>query len=157
MLNENSSSDPSSDDEDSDDSDPPVIRESRSVLPNLKSTLAAKTDKTAPKSAPPRLPGPSPWSAPLQDTYIDVYVDGACSYNGRGVPRAGIGVWFGPNHPLNVSRPSQGCQTNNSAEIEAVTVTAQQAHEAGIKKLRIKTDSKFLVNELRSSRSLWRI
>ena len=34
----------------------------------------------------------------------------------------------------------------HSAEIEAATVVAQQAHEAGIKKLRIKTDSKFLVN-----------
>ena len=35
VLNENSFSDPSSDDEDSDDYDPPVFRESRSVLPNL--------------------------------------------------------------------------------------------------------------------------
>ena len=74
------------------------------VFTNLKPTLVAKTDNTAPKSVPPRLPGPSPWSAPLQDNYIDVYVDGA--------------------------------------EIEAATIAAQQAHEAGIKKLRIKTDSK---------------
>ena len=85
---------------------PPVFRKSRSVLPNLKPTLVVKTENTAPKSAPPRLPGPSPWLAPLQDTYVDVYVDGACSYNGRGEPRAGIGVCFGLNHPLNVSRPS---------------------------------------------------
>ena len=77
VLNENSFSDPSSDDEDSDESDPPVFRESRSVLPNLKPILVAKTDNAAPKTAPPRLPGPSPWSAPLQDTYVDVYVDGA--------------------------------------------------------------------------------
>ena len=147
VLNENSSSDPSSDDEDSDDSDPIVFRESRSVLPNLKPTLVTKMDNTAPKSGPPRLPGSSLWSAPLQDTYIDVYVDGACSYNRRGEPRTGIGVWFGPNHPLNVSRLSQGRQSNNSAEIEAATVAAQQDHEAGIKKLRIKTDSKFLVKK----------
>ena len=82
MLNENPSSDPSSDDEDSDDSDPPVFRTSRSVLPNLKPTLVAKADNTAPKSAPPRLPDPSPWLALLQDTYVYVYVDGACSSTG---------------------------------------------------------------------------
>ena len=146
VLNENSFSDPSSDDEDGDDSDPPVFRESRSVLPNIKPTLVAKTDNKAPKSAPSGLPSTSPWSAPLQDTYVDVYVDGACSYNGRGEPRAGIGVWFRPNLPLNVSRPSQRRQTNNSAEIEAATVAAQQAQKAGIKKLRIKTDSISLVN-----------
>ena len=146
MLNKNPSSDPSSDGEDSDDSDPPVFRGPRSDLPNIKPTLVVKTDNTAPKSVPPRLPDPSPWLAPLLDTYVDVYVEGAWSYNGRGGPRAGIGVWFGPNHLLNISRLSQGRQTNNSAEIAAATVAAQLAHEAGIKKLRTKTDSKFLVN-----------
>ena len=53
---------------------------------------------------------------------------------------------MGPNRPLNVPFPSQGRQTNNSAEIDAATVGIQQAHEVGIKKLRIKTDSKFLVH-----------
>ena len=67
VLIENPSSDPSSDDEDSDDFDPPVFRESRSVLPNLKPTLVAKPDNSAPRTAPPRLTGPSPWSAPLRE------------------------------------------------------------------------------------------
>ena len=56
---------------------------------------------------------------------MDVYVEGPCSYNGRGEPRPGIGVWFGPNHPLNVLRAYQRRQTNNSAEIGAATVAAQ--------------------------------
>ena len=47
---------------------------------------------------------------------------------------------------MNVSCPFQGRHINNSAEVEAATVAAQRAHEAGIKKLRIKTDSKFLVS-----------
>lgn len=32
--------------------------------------------------------------------YVEVYTDGACSNNGRKNPQAGIGVWFGTNHPL---------------------------------------------------------
>ena len=126
VLNENASRFPSSDDENSDDSDPSGFRESRRVLPNLRQIWVAKTKDTAPKSAPLRFPFPSPCLSPLQDTYVN--------------------VWFGPNHPLNVSRPSDGRQTNNSAEIEAATVAAQQAHEVGINKLKIKTDSKLLVN-----------
>lgn len=45
----------------------------------------------------------------------------------------------------NVSQPVEGRPTNNMAEIQAVTVAARQAKKAGIKKLRINTDSKFLI------------
>lgn len=37
------------------------------------------------------------------EDYVDVYTDGACSSNGRRGAQAGIGVWFGDNHPLLVS------------------------------------------------------
>ena len=87
-----------------------------------------------------------PWLSQNQDPYVDVYIDGACSYNGSDESKAGIGVWFGPNNPLNVSRPVRGRRTNNAAEIEAATEAAYKAREAGIKKLRINTDSKFLIN-----------
>lgn len=36
------------------------------------------------------------------DGYINVYTDGACSSNGTKNAQAGIGVWFGRNHPLYV-------------------------------------------------------
>lgn len=32
--------------------------------------------------------------------YVEVYTDGACSANGTDYARAGIGVFFGNNHPL---------------------------------------------------------
>ena len=35
-----------------------------------------------------------------QDGYVEVYTDGACTRNGQGGARAGIGVWFGDNHEL---------------------------------------------------------
>ncbi|XP_029662753.1 ribonuclease H1-like isoform X3 [Formica exsecta] len=81
-----------------------------------------------------------------EDGYVNVFTDGACSSNGYKNARAGIGVWFQDNHPLNVSRPVEGRPTNNMAEIQAVTVAARQAKKAGIKKLKINTDSKFLIS-----------
>lgn len=80
------------------------------------------------------------------DGYVNVYTDGACSSNGGKNARAGIGVWFGDNNPLNVSEPVIGRATNNMAEIQAVTVAARQAQEAGIKNLKVNTDSKFLIS-----------
>ncbi|XP_076279311.1 ribonuclease H1 [Lasioglossum baleicum] len=79
------------------------------------------------------------------DGYVNVYTDGACSSNGYKNAIAGIGVWFGEDHPLNVSALVVGRQTNNNAEIQAVTMAARKAKEAGVKKLKIITDSKFLI------------
>lgn len=80
------------------------------------------------------------------DGYVNVYTDGACSSNGRKNAKAGIGVWFGDNHSLNLSQPVIGRATNNMAEIQAVMKAAEQAKKAGIKKLKINTDSKFLIS-----------
>ncbi|XP_051167907.1 ribonuclease H1-like [Leptopilina boulardi] len=81
-----------------------------------------------------------------ENGFVNVYTDGACSQNGKRKARAGIGVWFSDDHPLNVSRAVVGRQTNNMAEIQAVTIAARQAQKAGIKKLKINTDSQFLIN-----------
>ncbi|XP_011345692.2 ribonuclease H1 isoform X2 [Ooceraea biroi] len=81
-----------------------------------------------------------------EDGYVNVFTDGACSANGHKGARAGIGVWFQDDHPLNVSRPVEGRPTNNMAEIQAVTIAARQAKKAGIKKLKVNTDSKFLIS-----------
>lgn len=50
------------------------------------------------------------------------------------------------NFHRNVSQPVEGRATNNMAEIQAVTIAAKQAKKAGIKKLKINTDSKFLIS-----------
>ncbi|XP_078037200.1 ribonuclease H1-like [Augochlora pura] len=77
--------------------------------------------------------------------YVIVYTDGACSSNGCDNAQAGLGVWFGDDHPLNVSQPVFGRTTNNNAEIQAVTIAARKAKEVGVEKLKIITDSKFLI------------
>ncbi|CAB1343136.1 unnamed protein product [Coregonus sp. 'balchen'] len=87
-------------------------------------------------------------------TYIGdavvVYTDGCCSGNGKAGARAGIGVYWGRDHPLNVAEPLDGRQTNQRAELQASTAACkalEQAKEMNIKKLVLYTDSKFTINE----------
>uniref|UniRef100_A0A8C9ESQ9 ribonuclease H n=1 Tax=Pavo cristatus TaxID=9049 RepID=A0A8C9ESQ9_PAVCR len=75
-----------------------------------------------------------------------VYTDGCCSGNGRNRARAGIGVYWGPGHPLNISERLPGRQTNQRAEIHAACKAIEQAKSQNIKKLIIYTDSKFTIN-----------
>ncbi|KAG5312171.1 RNH1 Ribonuclease, partial [Acromyrmex insinuator] len=91
-----------------------------------------------------------------EDGYVNVFTDGACSSNGYKNARAGIGVWFRDNHPLNISEPVNGRPTNNMAEIQAVTVAVRQAKKAGIKKLKINTDSKFLISCITQWMPAWK-
>ncbi|KZC11302.1 Ribonuclease H1 [Dufourea novaeangliae] len=90
------------------------------------------------------------------DGYVNVYTDGACSSNGGPNAKAGIGVWFGDDHPLNVSRPVVGRATNNMAEIQAVTVAARITKQAGIKNIKIITDSKFLIRCINEWMPKWK-
>uniref|UniRef100_A0A0A9YCY3 Ribonuclease H1 n=1 Tax=Lygus hesperus TaxID=30085 RepID=A0A0A9YCY3_LYGHE len=80
--------------------------------------------------------------------FVIVFTDGACSSNGQQGAKAGIGVWFNDGHPLNVSAPVKGPPTNNTAEIQAARVAITQAAKAGIKRLSIHTDSKFVIDSI---------
>ncbi|XP_013783903.1 ribonuclease H1-like [Limulus polyphemus] len=79
------------------------------------------------------------------DELVHVYTDGACSSNGRRGARAGIGVFWGADHPLNVSERLPGRQTNNRAEIHAAVRALDQAQSLGLKNLVLYTDSAFLI------------
>jgi len=52
-----------------------------------------------------------------------VYTDGACSNNGHSQAKAGIGIFFNPSDPKNVSKKISGKQTNNTAELTAIIET----------------------------------
>ncbi|KAF6205528.1 hypothetical protein GE061_019701 [Apolygus lucorum] len=80
--------------------------------------------------------------------FVCVFTDGACSSNGKQGAKAGIGVWFNEGHPLNVSAPVKGPPTNNTAEIQAARVAITQAAKAGIKRLSVHTDSKFVIDSI---------
>ena len=81
------------------------------------------------------------------DGFTQVWTDGACPNNGNGGARAGIGVFWGEGHKLNLSQRVVGDQqTNNVAEIQAATMSISQAMGAGITRLQVNTDSQFLIN-----------
>ncbi|XP_069870730.1 ribonuclease H1 [Dipodomys merriami] len=78
--------------------------------------------------------------------YVVVYTDGCCSSNGRRRARAGIGVYWGPGHPLNVGIRLPGRQTNQRAEIHAACKAIEQAKAQNISRLVLYTDSMFTIN-----------
>ncbi|XP_046454413.1 ribonuclease H-like isoform X2 [Daphnia pulex] len=77
--------------------------------------------------------------------FIQVYTDG--SYiNGRFKlidSVSAIGVWFGPNHKLNVSQPTRlGGYNSDGAELEAIIEAIKIVCSCGVDKVQINTDSK---------------
>ncbi|KAL7388139.1 hypothetical protein ABVT39_007937 [Epinephelus coioides] len=88
---------------------------------------------------------------------VVVYTDGCCSANGQKGAQAGIGVYWGPNHPLNVADRLHGRQTNQRAEIQAACRALEQAKEKNIKKLVLYTDSKFTINGVTKWVKNWKL
>lgn len=76
-----------------------------------------------------------------------VYTDGACSNNGGVGASAGIGVYFGPNDPRNVSLKLEGKQTNNVAELTAIqkVYSIVQGDLAAGKRVCIASDSVYAI------------
>lgn len=90
------------------------------------------------------------------DGYVRVFTDGSCENNGKEGAIAGLGVFFGINHPLNSSEPVNGRATNNIGEIQASIKAIKDAQMCGIDKLNIFTDSQFLINSVCKWMSTWK-
>ncbi|KAI1897351.1 hypothetical protein AGOR_G00082420 [Albula goreensis] len=88
---------------------------------------------------------------------VVVYTDGCCTGNGRAGARAGIGVYWGPDHPMNVSDRLEGRQTNQRAEIQAACKALEQAKDKNFKKLVLYTDSMFTINGITSWVKTWKV
>lgn len=77
-----------------------------------------------------RTPYPEEEKHVLDDDTIEIWTDGATSHNGssnKGMIRAGIGVWFGKDHPWNLSEPFLlENPTNQRAEIWAIVRAMDQ-------------------------------
>ncbi|KAJ8051623.1 ribonuclease H-like domain-containing protein, partial [Yarrowia lipolytica] len=86
-----------------------------------------------------------------------VYTDGACHNNQGSNARAGVGVYFGPGHPDNVSRPVQGSrQTNQRAELEAIHDAVETIHRRNDgTNYEVKTDSAYAQNAFNKWGSNW--
>lgn len=87
---------------------------------------------------------------------VVVYTDGCCSSNGQRRAQAGIGVYWGPGHPLNLGIRLPGRQTNQRAEIHAACKAIEQAKAQNISKLVLYTDSMFTINGITSWVQGWK-
>ncbi|KAJ3750983.1 ribonuclease H-like domain-containing protein [Lentinula detonsa] len=91
---------------------------------------------------------------PLKEPLV-VYCDGACKGNGKVGSVAGIGVWWGHNHPMNLAERCPGEQTNNKAELVAICrVLETTPFRKSL--LAIKTDSKYSINCFNKWMPIWR-
>jgi ribonuclease HI len=88
--------------------------------------------------------------------FVHVYTDGSCEGNGKYTAAAGLGVFYGDNHPMNVSDPVTGRPTNNAGEIQAAIRAIQDTQSCGIKRLNIHTDSQFLINSVCKWMASWK-
>ncbi|KAJ6619995.1 ribonuclease H-like domain-containing protein [Mycena sp. CBHHK59/15] len=82
-----------------------------------------------------------------------ISVDGACAGNGTPSARAGVGIFFGPNSPHNVSEAISGPQTNQRAEILAATKALRKASNLledviSVSKIVLLCDSKYVVGAM---------
>lgn len=75
-----------------------------------------------------------------------VYTDGACINNGSSNARAGIGIYFSKDNPLNISRELKGEKvTNNIAELTAAIEAIHIIKDVEIKDKIIVTDSEYVI------------
>jgi len=77
---------------------------------------------------------------------IYVYTDGACSNNGSPNAKAGVGIYFSKDNPLNVSKQLTGKNlTNNIAELNAVIIAINIIKNTKFTNKIIVTDSEYVI------------
>jgi len=118
-------------------------------VPVMKSETVVETEKKPQKRKKIDAVNPTLNQDLSQPGRIVVFTDGSCTNNGKIGAKAGIGVWFGDNHPQNLSEPLTGTQTNQRAELMAALRAIQV-----VKKVypntpfEIRSDSSYLIKGL---------
>ena len=86
-----------------------------------------------------------------------VSIDGSCKGNGTGHAISGFGIYWGPNHPYNISERISKTenQSNQVAELTAAVRAVEQIREKGFKEMNIQTDSMYVCNGITSWVSKW--
>jgi ribonuclease HI len=83
-----------------------------------------------------------------------VYTNGSCLHNGTDDAKAGIGLWYAPNDPRNLSLHLPPPHlTNNAGELVAILVATQRAPP--LAPLFIISDSTYAIKGLTSHLSSW--
>ena len=91
------------------------------------------------------------------DKFVVIYTDGSCLANGRLGAQASYGIFFGLESNLNLGSELkvEHRQTNNSAEIVAITEAIRVSAALLLTKVEIRTDSKFVISCLQKFLPYW--
>ncbi|GAW10475.1 ribonuclease H-like partial [Lentinula edodes] len=81
-----------------------------------------------------------------QSTPLKIFTDGSCLKNNTAAACAGLGIYVGPNHHLNLSARILGPQRNNRAELYAILATIQRTSLS--RTLEIYTDSTYAIQSI---------
>jgi ribonuclease HI len=117
-----------------------MVREAASRLSHAAARPAAGRGMAAGAAVPDAAAGAWPEE-------VTVHIDGGS----RGNPgEAGVGVFFQDSAGTPLQRIARyiGRATNNTAEYQALLVALARAREAGVKHLRVFSDSELLVNQV---------
>lgn len=82
---------------------------------------------------------------------VRIYTDGSCVGNGKHISFAGVGVFYGPDDPRNVSQVlTEGKPSNQNAELQALFLATGEADRmlrcGEADKVVIYTDSQYGIN-----------
>lgn len=110
--------------------------------PAALAALGAEGKTTAARPAAKKVTAVPP---PPADGVLRIYTDGSSLANGRASSRAGVGVFFGPGDPRNISERLVGePQTNQRAELMAMLRALESAPRA--QPVQIYSDSQYSIN-----------
>jgi ribonuclease HI len=119
----------------------------REQLREMIREAAGRMPRTAVRSKPSSTTAATAASASVWPEEVTVHIDGGS----RGNPgEAGVGVFFQDRSgaPLQSISRYIGRATNNTAEYQALLTALARAREAGVKHLRVYSDSELLVNQV---------
>ena len=86
-----------------------------------------------------------------------VYPYGYCAGNGRCRATGGIGVYWAPEHPNNISEYLDvPTATNNIAVLRAAARALESAISMGVRRIEVRTDSKYTMQSMTEWIDGWR-
>ena len=119
-----------------------IVREAAGRLPRVENRLMPASTATVASSGAVSAAGVGAWPEE-----VIVHIDGGA----RGNPgEAGVGAYFQDRSgaPLESIARYIGRATNNTAEYQALLIALARARDAGVKHLRVFSDSELLVNQV---------
>jgi len=87
---------------------------------------------------------------------VVIFTDGSCFNNGKSNAKAGIGVYFSDNSPLNVSAPVVGKQSNGRAELLAAVKALMIVRDKKLGPVQIRTDSVYVKQGITTWIQTWK-